>query len=424
MQNPRKVLLAATVLMILYSAQGWSETSLKLTQQEIQNEIIKLKENIEKDYRNIKSLNDLGVIYLKLGKHDQAIDQFKKALEIDPHYTVGPFLFGDIYTDAKNYQEKINDFKDVIKTNLEYARAYNYLGLTYLKQKNYSAAKNSLLESIRVNPKYAKANNNLGVLYEEMGNTAKAIESYRLAQRIDPNDPDSFYNLGLVYDSLKDGDNSVRHMVLAKKAHEKKYGQKGIDSISEKLDQLEKKYTVNKEVESVASQLLSSEDEAKSPAKMDINQVSIVSSVVPSLNPSKTPNSKSPGITQKTSNILTVNLKPQLDLSSPPLAVAAKNQIEQKVSTTENTIETHHKQEKTDPNAIINIQNELIADAGIKENNSFNPKISPIPNNLSSDSEKETDVTPSPSSNPEKKVIGHKKEKKIWASDWVFEYPK
>ena len=424
MQNPRKVLLAATVLMILYSAQGWPETSLKLTEQEIQNEIIKLKENIEKDYRNIKSLNDLGVIYLKLGKHDQAIDQFKKALEIDPHYTVGPFLFGDIYTDAKNYQEKINDFKDVIKTNLEYARAYNYLGLTYLKQKNYSAAKNSLLESIKVNPKYAKANNNLGVLYEEMGNTAKAIESYRLAQRIDPNDPDSFYNLGLVYDSLKDGDNSVRHMVLAKKAHEKKYGQKGIESISEKLDQLEEKYTFNKEVESVASQLLSSEDEAKSPAKTDINQVSTVSSVVPSLNPSKTPNSKSPGITQKTSNILTVNLKPQLDLSSPPLAVAAKNQIEQKVSTTENTIETQHKQEKTDPNAIINIQNELIADAGIKENNSFNPKISPIPNNLSSDSEKETDVTPSPSSNPEKKVIGHKKEKKTWASDWVFEYPK
>ena len=424
MQNPRKVLLAATVLMILYSAQGWSETSLKLTQQEIQNEIIKLKENIEKDYRNIKSLNDLGVIYLKLGKHDQAIEQFKKALEIDPQYTVGPFLFGDIYTDAKNYQEKINDFKDVIKTNLEYARAYNYLGLTYLKQKNYSAAKNSLLESIRVNPKYAKANNNLGVLYEEMGNTAKAIESYRVAQRIDPNDPDSFYNLGLVYDSLKDGDNSVRHMVLAKKAHEKKFGQTGIESISEKLDQLEKKYTDNNEIESVAFQHLSSEDEAKSLAKTDINQVSIVSSVVPSLNPSKTPNSKSPGITQKTSNILTVNLKPQLDLSNPPLAVAAKNQIEQKVSTTENTIETHHKQEKTDPNAIINIQNELIADAGIKENNSSNPKISRIPTNLSSDSEKETDVTPGPSSNHKKKLIGHKKEKKIWASDWVFEYPK
>ena len=110
MQNPRKALLVTAGLIILHSAPGWSETGLKLTQQETQNEIIKLKENIEKDYRNIKSLNDLGVIYLKLGKYDQAIEQFKKALEVDPHYTVGPFLFGDIYTDAKNYQEKINDF--------------------------------------------------------------------------------------------------------------------------------------------------------------------------------------------------------------------------------------------------------------------------------------------------------------------------
>ena len=424
MQNPRKVLVGATVLIILYSASGWSETDLKLTQQETQNEIIKLKENIEKDYRNIKSLNDLGVIYLKLGKYDQAIEQFKKALEVDPNYTFGPFLFGNIYTDAKNYQEKINDFKDVIKTNREYARAHNYLGLTYLKKKNYSAAKNSLLESIKVNPNYAKANNNLGVLYEEMGNTAKAIESYQMAQRIDPNDPDSFYNLGLAYDSLKDGDNSVRYMVLAKKAHEEKFGQEGIDRISDKLDQLEEKYTDNNEVESVASLHLSLDDEAESPAKTDTNQASIVSSVISPLNSSKTPSNKSLGTAHQTSSIITVNLKPQLDLTSAPGTPAIVKQINQKNSTTENTIETHHNQEKTDPNAITNIQNQLIADAVIKEKTFTDPKDNPIQTNLPSKSEEKTDVTSSPSSNPEQQVIANKKKKKTWASDWVFEYPK
>jgi len=395
MQNPRKVLLAAAILIIFHSAPGWSETHLKVTQQETQNEIIKLKENIEKDYRNIKSLNDLGVIYLKLGKYDQAVEQFKKALEVDPNYTMGPFLFGDIYTDAKNYQEKINDFKEVIKTNREYARAYNYLGLTYLKKKNYSAAKNSLLESIRVNPKYAKANNNLGVLYEEMGDTAKAIESYQMAQKIDPKDPDSFYNLGLAYDSLKDGDNSVRYMVLAKKTHEEKFGQEGINRISEKLDQLEEKYTENNEVKSVASLHLNSDDEAESP-----------------------------GTPEQTSSIFTVNLKPQLDLSSASVSPAIEKQIDQKKSTTENTIGAHHNQEKTDPNATTNIQNELIADAVLKENTFTDPKENPIQINLPSKSEEKTDVTSSPSSNPEKQVIAHKKKKKTWASDWVFEYPK
>ena len=424
MQNPSKVLLVTAGLIILHSTPGWSETGLKLTQPEAKNEITKLKENIEKDYRNIKSLNNLGVIYLKLGKYDQAIEQFKKALEVDPHYTVGPFLFGDIYTDAKNYQEKINDFKDVIKTNREYARAHNYLGLTYLKKKNYSAAKNSLLESIRVNPKYAKANNNLGVLYEEMGDTTKAIESYRMAQRIDPNDPDSFYNLGLAYDSLKDGGNSIRYMVLAKKAHAEKFGQEGIDRIGEKLDQLEEKYTDNNEVKSVASLHLSSDDEAESPTKTDINQASIISPTVPSLNLSKTPGGKSPGTAHQTSSILTVNLKPQLDLSSEPDAPAMEKQIDQKESTTEKTIGTHHKQEKTDLIAINNVQNKLIENPGIKENTFTNSKDNPIPTNLPSKSEEKTDVTSSPSSNTEKKLIAHKKEKKTWASDWVFEYPK
>ena len=397
MQNPRKVLLAAAILIVFHSAQGWSETDFKLTQQETQNEIIKLKEKIGKDYRNIKSLNDLGVIYLKLGKYDLAIEQFKKALEVDPNYTIGPFLFGDIYTDAKIYQEKINDFKAVIKTNREYARAHNYLGLTYLKKKNYSAAKNSLLESIKVNPKYAKANNNLGVLYEEMGDTAKAIESYQMAQKIDPKNPDSFYNLGLAYDSLKDGDNSVRYMVLAKKAHEKKFGQEGIDWISEKLDQLEKKYTDNNEVESVASLQLSSNDEVEGSAKTNTNQAS---------------------------SILAVNLKPQLDLSSGSVAPAIEKQIDQKESTTENTIGIHHNQEKTDPNSITNIQIELITDAVIEEDTFTDPKDNFIQTKLSSKSEEKTDVTSSPSSNPEKQVIAHKKEKKTWASDWVFEYPK
>ena len=420
MQNPIKVLLVATVLIVLHSAPGWSETDLNLTQQETKNEINKLKENIEKDYRNIESLNDLGVIYLKLEKYDQAIEQFKKALEVDPQYTVGPFLFGDIYTDAKNYQEKINDFKDVIKRNREYARAHNYLGLAYLKKKNYSAAKNSLLESIKVNPKYAKANNNLGVLYEEMGDTVKAIESYQMAQRIDPNDPDSLYNLGLVYDNLKDGDNSIQHMVLAKKVHEEKFGQEGIDRISKKLDQLEEKYTDSNEVKSVASLDLSTDDEHESSAKTNINQASIVSSAIPSLNPSKTSSGKNAATTNQTTSIL----KPQLDLPSTSIAPAMEKLIDQKETTTEKLIGTHHNQEKPIPNVITNIQSELIADAVIKENTFTDRNDNPIQTNLPSRSEDKGDVNSSPASNPEKQVIAHKKKNKIWASDWVFEYPK
>ena len=253
MKNPSKVLLATAALITIHSTPGLSDPILPATQSGTQGEISRLEKNIKKNYRDIKSLNDLGIVHLKLGQYDEAIIQFKKALEIDPLYTVGPVFFGNIYTDAENYQDKIKEFQAVIKTNREYARAHNYLGLAYLQQKNYLTAKHFLLESIKINPKYAKAHNNLGVLYEEMGETAKAIESYKMAQKIDPANPDSLFNLGLAYDSLKDGEHSVRYMALAKKAHEKNPTQKGIDRISDKLDQLRAKYAHNSKTESVVS---------------------------------------------------------------------------------------------------------------------------------------------------------------------------
>ena len=466
MQNPGKVLLATAVLMVLHASPGWSESSLNQKQNENQNEIIKLKEKIEKNYRDIKSINDLGVIYLKLEKYDQAIDQFKKALDVDPGYTMGPFFFGDVYTDEKNYQDKINEFKDVIKINREYARAHNYLGLTHLKKKNYSSAENSLLESIKINPKYAKAHNNLGVLYEEMGDTAKAIESYRMAQKLDPNDPDSFYNLGLAYNSLEDGENSVRYMVQAKKVHEKKFGQVGIDRITEQLDQLSKKYADNNEVESVASLSLSSEDNAGSPSQTDINQTSIISPLISPQNLSQTPSTKSSSISEQTPDILTVNLQPQLDVPGPSVSPLMEKQIEQNEPIKEKIIETFYKSEQvdsitsivdpiqkevketSDKDPVISSDvptdlswstkslpvtqalnraekpNELIADAKIEETTITEQIDSSTPAILSSESEEETEVVSSPSLNPKKKVIAHKKEKKTWASDWVFEYPK
>ena len=137
MKNPSKVILATAAFLTFHSMPSWSEPTLQATQSGSQEEISRLEKNIEKNYRDIKSINDLGVVQLKLGHYDEAITQFKKALEIDPLYTLGPVLSGNIYTDAENYQDKIKEFQKVIEMNREYARAHNYLGLAYLQQKKY-----------------------------------------------------------------------------------------------------------------------------------------------------------------------------------------------------------------------------------------------------------------------------------------------
>jgi tetratricopeptide (TPR) repeat protein len=428
MKHPRKAILAAAALLTFYSAPSWAESVLQTTQPNTQKEISRLKENIEKNYRDIKSINDLGVIHLKLGQFENAIIQFKKALEISPNYTLGPMLSGNIYTDAEHHQEKIKELQKIISENREYARAHNYLGLAYLQQKNYSTAKYSLLESIKINPKYAKAHNNLGVLYEELGDTAKAIESYTMASRIDPENPDSFYNLGLAYDSLDDGENSVRHMVLAKKAHERKLGSDGIDRISNKLDQLWAKYSDTAENTSVASLDSKLTSDAGSPVNISTNQASITTSppLFTPLDLSQTSNNKSSSIAYEEPKEMTVTLKPHWGISGertdPAIKTSDSNIEEESFST--NPIKEVKTEKRDDSKIIAALHNksELAVKANIMDK-TFTGSQGTYAHPGSSLKPKEKSEITSP---PEvkKKLIAQKPEKKTWVSDWVFEYPK
>ncbi len=429
MKKPSNVLLATAALITLHSTPSWSETNLKTTQSGTQDEISRLEKNIENNYRDIKSINDLGVVQLKLGHYDEAIIQFKRALEIVPSYTLGPVFSGNIYTDAEVYQDKIKEFQEVIKANREYARAHNYIGLAHLQQKNYSTAKYSLLESIKINPKYVKAHNNLGVLYEEIGETAKAIESYQMAHKVDPIDPDSLYNLGLAYDSLEDGENSVRYMVLAKKAHEKKLGQEGISRINDKVDQLWAKYADNTENDSIASLDSNLTGDAGTSAKTPKNQTSIISSSsFTPLDLSQTSNSKGSSIAYETPRALTVNLKSQPDLSTLPITPVVENhhgKINDELMA-KNSVE-ELKTEKEDDSTIIAAlpeKNELTVEAIIEESTFTDSRGTYAHPGISSESEKKVEIASSASPDVKKKVIAQKPKKNTWVSDWVFDYPK
>lgn len=428
MKQQTKKFLATAVLLTCYSVPAWSETDIKTAQPDTQEEIRRLKNLIENNYQDIKSVNDLGVIQLKLGNYDEAITMFKKALEIDPSYSMGPFLFGDIYTDAERYEEKIDEFKKVIKRNHEYARANNYLGLAYLEKKIYSTAKHSFLESIKINPRYAKAHNNLGVLYEELGETNKAIESYKTASKINPNDPDSFYNLGLAYDNLGDGENSVEYMVLAKKAQEKKQGSDGIKPINEKLNQLWAKYDLTPENPSVASLGSSLKGDAGTPIKISTNQTSVLSPN-PLLNPLDKPQISSvtgSGIPFKTSKELTVNLSPHWEVtkdSTEPAAEVPESKIVEETISSSSIAEVKAKKDDTSkPNTVSAEKKEFTVKADIMDKNFTGSQGTYSHPGFSSKS-KEKQATSS-STKSKKSLVAQKPDKKTWVSDWIFEYPK
>ncbi len=423
MKNSKKVLLAAAALVSIYSTPAFSEPNIEIKNSTSQEEINRLNKNISRNYQDIKSLNDLGVVYLKLAQYSEAIIQFKRALKIDPPYTLGPIFSGNIYTDVKVHEDKIKELMKVIDMNREYARAHNYLGLAYLKQNNYSTAKISLLESIKINPKYAKAHNNLGVLYEELGETSKAIESYKLASSIDPNDSGSLYNLGLVYDSLGEGENSVRYTVFAKKAHETKHGQEGIGRFNDRLDQLWEKYADKSKNISVVSLDSNKVDHTDTPKKISTDHAPKIKStpLFTPLDQFSVTSNKISSIAYKTQQAMTADLKPSV-IDSDATPVSYHNQSVGEWMPEGSTEKL--KPQEEEPTTTWPDKNELTAEVSIKESNFTNPKEIPAPLDSSAVYEKQAETTVDVSSKNKRPLVPKNQEKKTWVSDWVFDYPK
>ena len=213
-----------------------------------QEEISKLRDKIKNNSQNIKFRNDLGIIYLKLKQYDKALTEFKNALEIDPEYSVGPFLSGSIYTDAASHQKKIDEFEEVIRVTQEHARAKNNIGLINLHLQKFGLAQKSFEEAIKINPKYAKAFNNLGVLYENLGQLAKAVENYKEASKLDADNPDILFNLAALYDVLKDGNQSLKYAQLAQKALAKRKDLNDKPYLKGQVDNVVAKYSPEPEL--------------------------------------------------------------------------------------------------------------------------------------------------------------------------------
>jgi len=72
-----------------------------------------------------------GLDHGKLEKYQEAIENFNKAIELDPNSVAFYFARGDVYEILKKYEEAINDYDKAIK--LEPNNSYFY----YIPLQNY-----------------------------------------------------------------------------------------------------------------------------------------------------------------------------------------------------------------------------------------------------------------------------------------------
>ncbi|MDZ8091571.1 MAG: tetratricopeptide repeat protein [Nostoc sp. DedQUE05] len=147
-----------------------------------------------------------GVLYQDQKKWDLALDDFSKAITINPQYTTAYNLRGGLYETQGKWNLALDDYTKAITINPQDATVYNLRGNLYKKYKKWDLALDDYTKAIAINPQDATAYYNRGLLYKQQKKWDLALDDFSKAIAINPQDATAYYNRGNVYYEQKKWD--------------------------------------------------------------------------------------------------------------------------------------------------------------------------------------------------------------------------
>jgi Flp pilus assembly protein TadD len=111
----------------------------------------------------------------------------------------------------KNISPAIQQFKKAIGMNPNFAEARLNLAALSLNNRDYGTAEDNFRAVLQLQPKNYEASIGLGVALRGNKKIDEAEAQYNSAQKLDPANPSSYFNLGLLYQDYKDGQKPALH---------------------------------------------------------------------------------------------------------------------------------------------------------------------------------------------------------------------
>ncbi len=132
------------------------------------------KAAIESDPTLLEAYTNLGLIYSFQRSYAKAIDAFNKALELKPKDTTALNGLATVLYARGRVEEAMTKWKEAIDINPRFASAYCNMGTALENEKDFSKALNCFVKALRINPKMADAYYSIGNIYYKDKHPAQA----------------------------------------------------------------------------------------------------------------------------------------------------------------------------------------------------------------------------------------------------------
>ena len=165
-------------------------------QGQLQQALSESSQLLERFPNSVILYNIAGACNAGLMQFDAAINNYKKALKINPYYADAYSNMGNVLKDKGDLEAAIQSYKQALKIKPDYAQAYNNMGNALKDKGDLEAAIQSYKQALKIKPDYAQAYSNMGIALKGKGDLNAAISSYKQALKIKPDYAEAYNNMG------------------------------------------------------------------------------------------------------------------------------------------------------------------------------------------------------------------------------------
>ena len=157
---------------------------------------------LEINPENDKAYFNRGIVLDDLGRKEEALASYDKALEINPDKEEAYYNRGNVLDDLGRKEEALASYDKALEINPENDKAYFNRGIVLDDLGRKEEALASYDKALEINPDKEEAYYNRGNVLDDLGRKEEALASYDKALEINPDKEEAYYNRGNVLDDL------------------------------------------------------------------------------------------------------------------------------------------------------------------------------------------------------------------------------
>lgn len=232
-----KFFLAHKLLADIYVKEGRYDEAIQ-----------EYREGLKGNEQDASIYNDLGILLDRLERYEEAIRYLKKSVELDPDDLDIRYSLASTYRDSNDFEAAKKEYEKILKVKSDYPHIYNDLGDIYTMQAKIAEAEQAYRNEIAFakkriasDPHSVVALNDLAYALNKVGATVQARQVIDEALTLSPDYSQGYLTLAKIQESLKDFSGARASLEKARQAFgNAAFIQNDISRIKDKVNLLQR----------------------------------------------------------------------------------------------------------------------------------------------------------------------------------------